>query len=196
MYKQTFKEGISWHNKISPRGKSFWNSQLDNINWHKAWLCPFKFCISNKIREIHWKILHNIYPCNKTISMIVDIDVNCSFCKVEPETVIHLFYHCPLSFAFWTDLENFIFSKTNFLMSIIPKDVITLFESDVNTVKYIVNLAIAIGKFHIQCLAKVFIALELFHILSRYKHKLKYILLGFYVIDQHKVVHNCEVKGK
>ena len=49
---------------------------------------------------------------------------------------------------------------------------------------------------NLQWLAKIFIPLELFHILSRYNHKRKCILLGFYVIDQHKVVHNCEVEGK
>ena len=49
---------------------------------------------------------------------------------------------------------------------------------------------------HLQWLAKVFMPLELFHILSRYNHKRKCILLGFYVIDQHEVAHNCEVEGK
>ena len=38
--------------------------------------------------------------------------------------------------------------------------------------------------------------LELFHILSHYTNKHKCILKGFYVIDQHKVVHNCGVEGK
>lgn len=44
--------------------------------------------------------------------------------------------------------------------------------------------------------AKVFIPLELFHILSRYDHKHKYILLEFYVKDQHKLTYNCEVERK
>ena len=44
-------------------------------------------------------------------------------------------------------------------------------------------------------LNKVFTPLELFHILSYYNHKCKCILMGFYVIDQHKVMHNCEVEG-
>ena len=34
------------------------------------------------------------------------------------------------------------------------------------------------------------------NILSHFNHKCKCILLGFYVIDQHEVVHNCEVEGK
>ena len=46
----------------------------------------------------------------------------------------------------------------------------------------------------IQWLAKVFTPLELFHILSCYNHKCKCILMGFYVIDQHKVVNYCEVQ--
>lgn len=45
-------------------------------------------------------------------------------------------------------------------------------------------------------LEKVLIPLEFFHILSSYKHKIKCILLGFYVIDQQKAAHNCEVEGK
>ena len=43
----------------------------------------------------------------------------------------------------------------------------------------------------LQCLEKVFIPLELFHILPPYNHKVKCFLLRFYVIDQHKVAHNC-----
>ena len=48
----------------------------------------------------------------------------------------------------------------------------------------------------VQWLEKVFIPLELFHILSRYNHKHKCISLGFHVIDQHNVAHDCEVEGK
>ena len=48
----------------------------------------------------------------------------------------------------------------------------------------------------IQCLEKVFIPLELSHIFSCYTHKLKCILLGFYVLHQHKVAGNCEAKRK
>ena len=49
----------------------------------------------------------------------------------------------------------------------------------------------------LQWLATVYSPpLELSCILSRFNHKCKCILLGFYVIDQHKVMHNFEVEGK
>ena len=47
--------------------------------------------------------------------------------------------------------------------------------------------------YNLQCIEKVIIPLDIFHILSCYNQKHKYILFGFYVmIDQHKV----EVEGK
>lgn len=48
----------------------------------------------------------------------------------------------------------------------------------------------------IQFLAKVFIPLDLFHMLSNYNKKLHVILLEFYGIDQYKIVYNGEVKAK
>lgn len=47
-----------------------------------------------------------------------------------------------------------------------------------------------------QCLALVISPRGLLHILSCYNHKLKCILLGFYVMDQHKIVHFEEKSEK
>lgn len=40
----------------------FWNSVIVNINWKRARLTAFKYTTNNKIKEIHFKILHTIYP--------------------------------------------------------------------------------------------------------------------------------------
>lgn len=136
--------------KISPRGKFFWDSQLTGINWRRAWLCPFQFCISNKIREVHFKILHCIYPCNKLISKFAEVDEMCTFCGNEPETILHLFCVCPLSFVFWRDVEKFIHNKTGQSVSIGPRDIITKFECTDKSAYFITNLMLLIGKFHIH----------------------------------------------
>ena len=47
-------------NRVVPRGKFYWRSQREDINWRRAWLLPHKYCISNKAKEIHFKILHKI----------------------------------------------------------------------------------------------------------------------------------------
>ena len=33
----------------------------------------------------------------------------CTFCKVETETIYHLFYECPFTLLFWENFENFWF---------------------------------------------------------------------------------------
>lgn len=74
------------------RGKFFWNSIIDNIIWKTAWLIPFKYCINNKTKEIHFKILHTIYPVKSIISRYSDIDDLCTFCKNEKEVLTHLVF--------------------------------------------------------------------------------------------------------
>ena len=58
-------------NKIIPRGKFYSNLHLENITWKMTWLLPHQFCISNKVKEIHFKILHKIYPVNSIISKLL-----------------------------------------------------------------------------------------------------------------------------
>jgi len=61
--------------KITPRGNFFWNSLFYEIKWHRALLVPFRFCISNKVRELHLKILYNIYnPTNLLISKFKPVE--------------------------------------------------------------------------------------------------------------------------
>lgn len=85
------------NHKITPRGKFFWNAQITGINWKEAWLNPYKLCMQNKVKEVHFKILHKIYPCKASLSKFMDIDNKCSFCTVHEEDLAHLFYNCDLS---------------------------------------------------------------------------------------------------
>lgn len=50
--------------RISPRRKAFWDNTFMDTDWKKAWILPYKYRISNKIKESHLKILHTIYPTN------------------------------------------------------------------------------------------------------------------------------------
>lgn len=67
---------------IQPKCKSYWNAFFTNVNWEKSWNVPYKYCITNKIREIHFKILHKNYLTNEHIAKFIDIDPRCSFCHI------------------------------------------------------------------------------------------------------------------
>jgi len=54
-------------------------------------------------------LIHRIYPVKQYfIKFKSDIDVNCAFCDSCPETVVHLFWHCPFVRPFWQNVCDFI----------------------------------------------------------------------------------------
>ena len=52
--------------------KSFWEAKIQNINWNLAWNTNKKYCVTNKIREVSFKIVHRIYPVKKVLSRFRD----------------------------------------------------------------------------------------------------------------------------
>ncbi len=95
--------------KISPRGKFFWTAKISDINWKATWSNTYKCCIFNKVKEVHFKILHKVYPCKVSLSKFMDIDNTCIFCNAYEEDLSHLFYNCDLSLSFWSDVSAFSF---------------------------------------------------------------------------------------
>ncbi len=112
--RQVFNE----KNRVIPKGKFYWNSILRDVNWRKAWLLPYKFCISNKVREIHLKILHKIYRTNMLISKFMDIGLECSFCNSCEESLSHLFVDCQSVQLFWKDCFSDFSVKTNLMITL------------------------------------------------------------------------------
>ncbi|CAI5676219.1 unnamed protein product [Oreochromis niloticus] len=47
-----------------PHVVSFWNSFVSDINWKRAWTIPNKYLVTNKVKEVSFKILHKFYPAN------------------------------------------------------------------------------------------------------------------------------------
>lgn len=55
-----------------------------NINWNKAWCISDKYRLNNKVIEVTFKIVHNIYPSKHVLERFqLDIDYSCEFCKIE-----------------------------------------------------------------------------------------------------------------
>lgn len=90
-----------------PPSQFFWNSQYGEINWRKAWLVGERFCIGNKVKEVFFKIMHNIYPAKKTLGRFkINMSFLCVFCGRETKTIQHLFYKCMYTKIFWMDIQH------------------------------------------------------------------------------------------
>lgn len=136
--------------RISPRGKFYWASLLNDIQWREAWLLPYKYCITNKVKEVHFKILHKIYPTNTSIAKYVDLNPKCSFCESVDETLLHLFVECGKTKLFLYGLNHFLFEKLKNPYSLTAKDIIIGYENSDKSFEYMVNFFILQAKFFIH----------------------------------------------
>lgn len=130
---------------------------VDGIPWKKVWLLlPDRYLITNKVKEISFKLIHRCYPVKFYIKsrFSKDIEIDCSFCTNSPETIVHLFWFCPSVKLFWQKLCDFIQNNIEKKFVLYWKNVLFgLFENSLNNNYsiYLINLLILMSKFHIHC---------------------------------------------
>ena len=93
-------------------GRNFWkrkNNYDINPNFKMAKLATKE----SRLRLLHFKILHNIYPSNILLKKmgIKDSDL-CEFCN-ERDIIEHMFINCKLLNGFWADVFQTIYIHTN-----------------------------------------------------------------------------------
>ena len=93
-------------------GRNFWNRKNNydiNPNFKMAKLATNE----SRLRLLHFKILHNIYPSNILLKKmgIKNSDL-CEYCK-ERDIIEHMFINCKLLKGFWRDVFQTIYKHTN-----------------------------------------------------------------------------------
>lgn len=137
-----------------PSAIFYWANFVTDIEWKKVWTLPQRFFLTNKIKEISFKLIHKFYPTKQYLSkFMAEINVNCTFCQEQPETVSHLFWSCKFTCKFWKDFHKFI---TDFVLpnlQLYYKDVIFgyyNFKDKDNDAFFFINLVLFLAKFHIH----------------------------------------------
>ena len=68
---------------------------LYSFQWKDIYTVPRKVTVNAYLRSFQYKILNNIlYPNKKLHTFGLSNIQLCSFCKMEEETISHLFYYC------------------------------------------------------------------------------------------------------
>ncbi len=141
-------------NNFVPCSTVFWSSKYDNIEWKKVWSITNTFFISNKVKEVSFKILHRIYPVKELFERFkLDMENSCDFCGVVKESVTHLFFQCIYSKLFWVDVSNFISRMFGTIIHIGMYDVIFFIQDTIDsrsTIFFLTQLIILLGKYHIH----------------------------------------------
>ncbi|XP_023816074.1 uncharacterized protein LOC111948249 [Oryzias latipes] len=111
----------------------------------------FKLPIPPKAKEVHFKTFSGIYPSKELLRKRFGIPENCcSFCHVEIETTVHLFFECFYSDFFWNSLHYWLFPKIPLLAEFSIKDIIFGFILENRNTELILNVVIILGKFYIH----------------------------------------------
>ena len=83
----------------------FPNLQCD---WKDIYLLPRKVTIDTKLRIFQYKLLSNILYLDKHLFMFRKKDTkHCSFCKLQDETINHLFVECNYSKNLQRDWQTY-----------------------------------------------------------------------------------------
>jgi len=80
----------------------------------KIWSLSHNLPLDNKVKQLQYKLLHRIVPCNKYLHQRLKIkpDSLCEVCNAE-DSIEHYFLECPQNIGFWSDVRNFLFALTN-----------------------------------------------------------------------------------
>lgn len=93
--------------------------------------------------------MHLIYPTNKVLSRYWDTDEMCVLCKIEQETVSHLFYECHCVKLFWVDMEIYVKDLRGTCVRLDAKEIILYFDHNFGCKEiFMLSFFILFGKYH------------------------------------------------
>lgn len=84
----------------SHRNQSY--STFIDVDWKRLWRAP----LQDRLKLLLWKIAWNSLPCMSNIerSLHRSLDDNiCGFCHHEGESLVHLFFECPIAQIAWKE---------------------------------------------------------------------------------------------
>ncbi len=57
---------------LFPKCKPFWNSLYDQIEWKEVWELPRKYCLTNKVKQVTYKVIHFIFTVKQVLLKILE----------------------------------------------------------------------------------------------------------------------------
>ena len=110
-----------------------------------------------KLKWLQMRIIHRIIATNIVLKemKIVNQDM-CAFCKLERETIEHVFWQCPVTKAFWTSIQVLLNEKCLHVSNLQFSQSLVLFgvEINVKTDKILDQIILTAKSFIYACKVK------------------------------------------
>ena len=100
------------HKDSLPTAQLKWinnNIFTEQTDWNRIYSLTYNTTKDTKLRWFQFRLIHRILSTNMYLHKIgLAQDNTCTFCRNNPESLIHLFGDCPISRNFWQDLETWL----------------------------------------------------------------------------------------
>ena len=89
-----------------------------------------------RLRVLHWKILHNIYPSGTLLKKMKKQSSDiCRFCDEQAiDNIDHFFVHCKKVKIVWTEAKNIIQTKLNKNINITENIILTGISNELDNI--------------------------------------------------------------
>ena len=119
-----------------PCSSRFWlnkyNIYVDKNIWKLAWETTHEV----RLRELQWKILHNIYPTNILLQkMGLTANNRCSLCKTEIDYIEHFFFSCSTIKYMWEYITGL--TQKLFNTKIVITETMVIFGTEGKNIPYL-----------------------------------------------------------
>ena len=159
--------------EVKTSAEGFWRRKMNVAIDESTWQIPHLATKETRLRELQWKIIHNLYPTNILLSkMKVTDDNKCTLCRNEVDFLEHFFFYCPPVKRFWIEVEQFLHGLTGIRTRLQVNDVLLGFSyvgnSKPKAVLNIINHTILIGKMCISIAKKTKENMKIFIIFEQH----------------------------
>ena len=155
---------------ITRYNEKFWKRKL-NVDISKHYMCANNATKESRLRLLHFKIMHNIYPTNILLcKMNVRPNNLCNNCQV-PDFIEHFFVECQLIRDFWRHVINYIKSSVNVTFNLSTRDILLgveksehryLSKKELNYINFIILLGkLCVSKFKYGEIQNIYLIFEL-----------------------------------
>ena len=111
------------------------------VKWKKIYLLPPKVSHDSNLRMFQYKILNNVLYLNKQLFIFNKKDTKlCLYCRLQDETINHIFVECKFAIKLWSDLRHYC--QSSFVIPILNPQSATFgfFEIDPDLVILLNNI--------------------------------------------------------
>ena len=134
-----------------PTAVNKWNKNYLELSWDSIFMKCLKTTNDIKLRWFQARLIHRILPTNKFLFRCKYKDSPlCSFCNTEEESIVHLFWECPVVSLLWKKFEKLLNDNCSVCVHLKLSEQLIIFGTKKNVVTdKALDLMLVLGKFFI-----------------------------------------------